>query len=213
MKPFVFQHGQGPWPEGLTLLHAYAIADLSRNPELAELIAGVRAATEGDPLTHIGDDWFHITLYQLSEKPAAQITQVERQAIVGELERGLRDVEPFSITVGSILPYATGLIFDLSPDEPLNTLRATVTRAFEAALGSEATTYKTGVLHLTESYATQEVDLDHFHDIHRRVRRVRPSHAPLRIDSIELVDVTANAEKKTITWESVAPRIPLGSDR
>ncbi|WP_043267186.1 2'-5' RNA ligase family protein [Streptomyces sp. CT34] len=174
-------------------------------------IAGVRAATEGDPLTHVGHDWFHITLYQLSEKPAEQITQVERQAIVSELEKHLQEVEPFSITVGSILPYATGLIFDLSPDEPLNALRTTVTRAFEAARGV-ATTYKTGVLHLTESYATQEVDLDHFHDIHRRVRRVRPSHAPLLVDAIELVNVTAVLAEKTITWDSLA-RIPLGANR
>lgn len=210
MKPFVFQHGQGPWPHGLTLLHAYVVADLSRNPELAALIAGVRAATEGDPLTHVEDDWFHITLYQLSEKPAAQITQPERQAIVDALEKHLREVESFSITVGSILPYPTGLIFDLSPDEPLNALRTTVTRAFEAARGSEATTYNTGVLHLSESYANQEVDIDHFHDIQRRLRRVRPSHAPLHVEAVELVDVTAGIDKKTITWESLA-RVPLES--
>ncbi|MEV8529915.1 hypothetical protein AB0451_38485 [Streptomyces sp. NPDC052000] len=122
-----------------------------------------------------------------------------------------------TLTVGSILPYATGLIFDLSPDEPLNALRTTVTRAFEAttvtrafeaARGRDATTYKTGVLRLAESYATQEVDLD---DFHRRVRRVRPSHAPLRIDTVELVDVVARLAEKTITWDSLA-RIPLGAN-
>ncbi|MFI7104121.1 2'-5' RNA ligase family protein [Streptomyces sp. NPDC050161] len=211
MIPFAFEHGQGPWTEGLTLLHAYAIADLNRNPELAELVAGVRAATAGDPLSHVGDDWFHITLYQLSEKPAEQITPSERKAIINELERHLQNVEPFSITVGSILPYPTGLIFDLSPDEPLNALRTTVTRAFTAARGGKATTYKTGVLHLTESYATAKVTLEHCHAIHRRVRRVRPSHAPLRVDAVELVDVTAGLTEKTITWDSLA-RIPLGTN-
>lgn len=53
-----------------------------------------------------------------------------------------------------------------------------------------------------------EVDLDHYHQIHRRVRRVRPSHAPLLIDAVALVDVVANDAEKTITWETLAT-IPL----
>jgi hypothetical protein len=97
-----------------------------------------------------------------------------------------------------------GLIFDLGPDEPLNELRTAVTRAFEVVLGAAATTYETGVLRLTESYATAEAELDH--QIHRRVRRVRPSHAPRRVDAVALVDVVANDVEKTITWET----IPLG---
>ncbi|MGW3660358.1 hypothetical protein ACWD6R_34040 [Streptomyces sp. NPDC005151] len=99
-----------------------------------------------------------------------------------------------------------GLSFDLGPDEPLNELRTAATRAFEVMLGAAATTYETGVLHLTESYATAEVELDHYHQIHRRVRRVRLSHAPRRVDAVALVDVMANDVEKTITWET----IPLG---
>ncbi|MFJ9033248.1 hypothetical protein ACIRQP_32990 [Streptomyces sp. NPDC102274] len=38
------------------------------------------------------------------------------------------------------------------------------------------------------------------------------SRAPLRIEAVELFDVTANAEEKTITWEPIAPPIPLGAD-
>ncbi|WP_371792906.1 hypothetical protein OG285_31715 [Streptomyces sp. NBC_01471] len=66
------------------------------------------------------------------------------------------------------------------------------------------------MLHLTESYATAEVDLDHYHQIHRRVRRVRPRHAPLRVDTVALVDVVANDAEKTVTWDTLA-MIPLGS--
>ncbi|MFE2038225.1 hypothetical protein ACFXBB_34350 [Streptomyces scopuliridis] len=99
-----------------------------------------------------------------------------------------------------------GLIFDLGPDEPLNELRTAATRAFEVVLGAAATTYETGVLHLPDSYAAAEVELDHYHQIHRRVRRVRPSHAPLRVDAVALVDVAANDVEKTVTWET----IPLG---
>jgi len=73
--------------------------------------------------------------------------------------------------------------------------------------GSDATSYDTGVLHPTESYATAEATLGHFHQIHR-VRRVRPSRAPLYVDSVRLVDVTADSEAETITWDHLAA-IPL----
>ncbi|MFD4258660.1 2'-5' RNA ligase family protein [Streptomyces sp. NPDC058534] len=213
MKPFTFQHGQNLWGNGLSLLHAYVTVDLGRHPELTELIHGVRTATKDDPLTHIRDEWFHITLYQLSQKPASEILDAERHSLVAELTRQMQAIAPFTITVGSPLAYGTGLIFDLGPDEPLNELRAAATRAFEVVRGPDATTYDTGILHLTESYATSEVALEHYHQIHRRVRRVRPSHAPLHIDSIELVDVSASASEKTITWKPVAPPIPLGTGR
>src|SRR5687768_384004 len=41
---------------------------------------------------------------------------------------------------------------------------------------------------------------------------MRPSHAPLYIDAVHLVDVTADKENKSITWDHLA-RIPLGADR
>lgn len=208
MKPFVFQQGQDSWVKG-SLLHVYVTVDLGRNPELADLVRGVRAATAGDPLTHVGDEWLHITLYQLSQKPAAEIPDDVRRALAAELARQLRPVEPFTVTVGSPLAYGTGIIFDLGPDEPLNALRTATTGAFETVFGKDATAYDTGVPHLTESYATDEVTLEHFHQIHRRLRRVRPSHAPLRIEAVELVDVTADPAQKTITWEPAAPPIPL----
>ncbi|WP_030017928.1 2'-5' RNA ligase family protein [Streptomyces monomycini] len=212
MKPIAFRQGQDLWAEGDTpsLLHAYIVVDLGRYPDLADLIRGVRTATKDDPLAHVGDPWFHITLYQLSQKGAAEVSEAERHALIEALSAEMRSIEPFTVTVGSALPYGSGIIFDLSPDEPLNALRAATTRAFEAVLGADATSYDTAVLHLTESYATAEVTLEHFHQIHRRVRRVRPSHAPLHIDTVELVDVTADTEAKTITWAPVAAPISLG---
>lgn len=214
MKPFTFQQGKDQWEQARasSLAHAYVPVDLGQNPELAELVHGVRAATKDDPIAHVGDEWLHITLYQLSSKPAADVTTAERQALTAELDRQMQGIAPFTITVGSTLAYGTGLIFDLGPDEPLNELRTAATRAFEVAFGSAATEYETGVLHLTESYATAEVDLDHYHQIHRRVRRVRPSHAPLRVDTVALVDVVANDADQTITWKTWES-IPLGGTR
>lgn len=143
MKSFTFQWGTEPWKEGTapSLLHVYVPVALGRNPELAELVHGVRAATKGDPLTHVGDEWLHITIYQLSSQPAAEIQEAERQALATELTRQMKTVAPFTITVGSTLAYGTGLIFDLGPDEPLNELRTAATRAFEVVFGSGATEY------------------------------------------------------------------------
>ncbi|KPI02967.1 hypothetical protein OK074_5117 [Actinobacteria bacterium OK074] len=206
MKPFTFQQGTGTWEAGTapSLVHAYVPVDLGANPELADLVRGIRTTTKDDPLTHVGDEWFHITLYQLSAKPAAEVTDAERHALAAELTRQMENVAPFTLTVGSPLVYGTGIIFDLGPDEPLNQLRTAATRAFEIVLGTEATSYDTGVLHLTESYATAEVDAEHYRQLHRRVRRVRPSHAPLHVDTVALVDVVANDAEKTITWQTLA---------
>lgn len=214
MKPFTFQQGKGLWEAGRTpsLLHAYVTVDLGRNPELAELIRGVRSATQDDPLTHVGDEWFHITLYQLSSRAARDVTEAERQALVTELAKQMHSIAPFTITAGSPLAYPTGILFDLGPDEPLDVLGAAVARAFAVVFGEDATVYDPGVKHLTGAYANDEVALEHFHQIHRRVRRVRPSHAPLDVDSVRLVDVTADSEAKTITWKDLA-KIPLGPSR
>lgn len=45
----------------------------------------------------------------------------------------------------------------------------------------------------------------------RLLRRVRPSHAPLHINTVHLVDVTAQtgSESKTVTWDHLAT-ITLG---
>ncbi len=48
----------------------------------------------------------------------------------------------------------------------------------------------------------------------RILRRVRPSHAPLHINAVHLVDVTAQTgeQSKTVTWERLAT-IPLGGQK
>ena len=204
MEPFVFKHGQGLWDAG-TLLHVYVVADLDRDREFAALVNGVRAATADDPLTHVGDEWLHVTLYQI-DRPATQIPQSQREALAEALRRHLAHVEPFTLTVGSALSTLSGIIFDLGPDEPINALQAAVAGAIEGVQGPTATSYATGVAHLTESYCHAPASSD---QIQRRVRRVRPSHAPLHVDAVHLVDVRADPQAKTITWDTLA-EIRLG---
>jgi hypothetical protein len=98
------------------------------------------------------------------------------------------------------------VICDLSPDDGIADLHRRVRSVFRAVRGEVACQYEWGVQHLTIGYAHGEADSD---EAQRRLRRVRPSHAPLHIDEVHLVDVRADQEKRRITWERVA-RVPLG---
>ncbi|MFD7861326.1 hypothetical protein [Streptomyces sp. NPDC059783] len=102
------------------------------------------------------------------------------------------------------------MIADVHPDGPLDTLHTTVRVAIQAVRGRHATGYPTKVAHLTLGYAAEECDSG---QVQRKLRNgVRPGHAPMRVDAVHLVDVTANAAAKTITWDHVAT-IPLGAGR
>ncbi|WP_181810979.1 2'-5' RNA ligase family protein [Streptomyces ipomoeae] len=159
------------------------------------------------PITCVEDRWLHITVDQITDRVGAEITPPERDALVAELGKRLVDVEPFEIMIGSLESYATGGIADVHPDEPLNDLHTTVRAAIQAVRGPNATGYPTKVPHLTLGYAAEECDSD---QVQRKLRNgVRPGHAPMRVDAVHLVDVTADAQAKTITWEHVAS-IPLG---
>ncbi|MFD7861330.1 2'-5' RNA ligase family protein [Streptomyces sp. NPDC059783] len=207
MKPFVFQHAQNVWPEGETLLHVY-IAPSDQDRELAALVERGRVALRGFPITCVEDRWLHITVDQITDRVGAAISPAERQTLVDELGKRLAGVEPFDILIGSLESYATGVIADVHPDEPLNELHTVIRAAIQAVRGPHATGYPTKVPHLTIGYAAEECDSD---QVQRKLRNeVRPGHAPMRVDAVHLVDVTADAQAKTITWDHVAT-IPLGA--
>lgn len=207
MKPFVFQHAQDVWPEGETLLHVY-LTPHDQDRELAALVARGRAILREFPITCVEDRWLHITVDQITDRVGAEIAPAERDALVAELGKRLADIEPFDIVIGSLESYATGVIADVHPDEPLNDLHTTVRAAIQTVRGPNATGYPTKVPHLTLGYAAEECDSD---QVQRKLRNgVRPGHAPMRVDAVHLVDVTADAQAKTITWDHVA-MIPLGA--
>ncbi|MFE7130807.1 2'-5' RNA ligase family protein [Streptomyces sp. NPDC057638] len=208
MKPFVFQQAEDVWPEGETLLHVY-IAPSDQDRELTALVKRGREALRGFPITCVEERWLHITVDQITDRVGAAIPPAERQLLVAELEKQIAVVAPFDIMVGSLMSYATGVIADVHPDEPLNGLHTVVRAAIQTVRGSHATGYPTKVPHLTIGYATEECDSD---QVQRKLRNeVRPGHAPMRVDAVHLVDVTADTQAKTITWEHVAT-IPLGAN-
>jgi tetratricopeptide (TPR) repeat protein len=203
-----FMHGSEQWSDGLELLHVYALVDLERNPQLAQLIAAQRAALADFPLAFVEDQWLNITLAQIVGHSADSLSAAQREELVSGLTGRLRDMEPVTVMVGSCLSYRTGTIYDLSAAGGLVEVGQQVRQVVEEVFGPEAGAYDTGVLHLAHAYATGEADSD---QVQRKLRRVEPGHAPLAIDAVHLVNVRADNQNKTITWGQPLARIPLGA--
>jgi hypothetical protein len=159
---------------------------------------------EALPITPVEPRWLHITIDQVS-RTAHSISQAERVKPVAEVADRVTGVAPFTITIGSLLSYHSGVIADLHPDRELAALHAAARDGIRAALGDDACRYVRGLQHLTTAYANANADSD---AAQRILRRVRPSHARLHIGAVHLVDVTADTEAKTVTWDHLST-IPL----
>lgn len=155
MKPFEFKAGAQPWQTG-TLLHWYVEVDWAdpRHQPLSDLVTKSNQALleAGFPITPVEPKWLHITVDQISV-PADAITTEQRDTLVEEVSAQLGSVEPFTVTVGSLLSYHSGVIADLAPDEALAALHTAARAGTQAALGDEACRYQWGLQHLTTAYA------------------------------------------------------------
>ncbi|MER6086752.1 2'-5' RNA ligase family protein [Streptomyces bluensis] len=209
MRAFNFKQGKAPWESG-TLLHWYLQVDWKdpRHDTLAQLVTDSNQTLldAAFPITPVEHCWLHITVDQIS-KPAHLIGQAERDKLVAEVSHRVATIEPFTVMIGSVLSYSSGCIADTHPDHQLAALHAAARDATRATLGDAACQYEFGIQHLTTAYAYAEADSD---AAQRLLRRVRPSHAPLHINAVHLVDVTADPQAKTITWEDLT-RVPLGT--
>nr|WP_269328558.1 2'-5' RNA ligase family protein [Kineosporia babensis] len=143
----------------------------------------------GFPIATVPDHAMRITLAKVGDAPAAQVTADERTGLLKALGEQLKAVEPFQITAGSPLAYATGALCDLE-DEPLQALITVIRSAIRELRGPEADTFHPGVTHLTLGYAYDEASTD---ELARKLRRVRPSHAPLHVDAVHLLEVSTKA--------------------
>jgi hypothetical protein len=207
MKAFTFKRAGVPWPAGMTLLHVYVVADLARNPELAGLVASSRAALDGMPLGHVGDDWLHVTLCQI-RTPADQVDAAGRTAIAREVSLRLAGLKPFQVSVGSPFGAPTGVLFEIAEGAgALDDVRRKVAAGAAAACGLDAVDGHTSSLHMSESYARADADDE---EIARRLAPLRDTYAPLRVDRVELVDVAIRQEDKAVGWTQVAA-IGLGA--
>jgi hypothetical protein len=205
VEPFVFKNGSDRWADGVTVTYVFAVPDLTSNERLAALVHESQKALAHLPLTPASDNWLHITIDQVTGVVGRDITPVERENLATALTAELAHADPFSITAGSMLSYASGVICDLSPDDGLIDLHGRVRSVIEAVFPSRECRYVWGAQHMAISYCHGNADSD---EVQRLLRRVRPSHAPLSIEELRLVDVHADHEGYQITWSDEV-RIPL----
>ena len=205
MKPFKFRPAQGPWSTGASWLFVAVRPDLGRDSGLAVLLQGCREAMAGFPITPVPDDGLRGTLAQVCDRPAAQIDDDGRAALLAGLRTGLKAVDPFTISAGSPLAYATGALCDLE-DEPLQDLIGVLRPVIRGLRGPAADTFHPGVTHLTLGYAYDEASTD---DLARRLRRVRPSRARIHVDTVHLLEVTADPQARAFRLKT-AGAVPLG---
>ncbi|GAB6902055.1 2'-5' RNA ligase family protein [Kineosporia succinea] len=185
MKPFVFRPAQGPWSSDVSWLFVCLLPDVTRDAALGELLAGCREAMRGFPIATVPDGELRVTLAQVGDATADRIDPAQRAALLEGLRERLAGQQPFEITAGSPLAYATGALLDLE-DEPLQELIGTLRAAIRELRGEAAGTFHPGVTHMTLGYAHGEASTD---ELARKLRRVRPSHARMRVDSVHLLEV------------------------
>ncbi len=199
MKPF--PSGDLIWPAGQTRLHVYLLPELAVDSALGELVAGCRAAMAGYPVAAVADPWLHITVQMITGRPAQEIGQTQRAALRTELAAHLADLPSFTLIAGSPLAGRSGVILDLSPDKPFREIHERTRAAICDVLGPGSLDYDAFPAHLALAYATGHADSDF---LQSALRRVRPSHAPVTISAVHVVDVDQDARRHQYRWIPVA---------
>jgi len=200
------------WPAGVTRLHVYLLPDLTVDAGLAGLLSRCRAVLDTVPfVAAVPDPWLHATVQMITGRAAAQISTHERQRLVAALTAALADVPACSLTVGSVMASASGVVADMDgdlPGEPFHEIYLRCRQAIADALGPDAIAYETLPPHLTLGYGIAPGDSGTVQSALRR--QVRPSHATMTVRQVHLLDVVQDADRSQYRWTPVA-RIPLGA--
>ncbi len=215
MERFVPKFQGEDWPAGgARVVHVYAVPDLAAHPELAQLVAACHEAMAAFPVTPMVGT-LHCTVEMIADTTSDKITSAEREALVDALHRHLVGTGPVQVTVGSPVANKAGGYLDCYPDDELVALRRHVRDAIQEVRGPGALVHVGGRPHLSLGYAFDTASSD---ALQAELRRISPSHAPLRIASVELLDVLWCQQPRPgsgpaweLSWEPVAS-IPLCGD-
>jgi hypothetical protein len=108
----------------------------------------------------------------------------------------------------------TGAVLDTHPDQGLVALRNLVRRALWEARDTSAIAHEGGRAHASMAYAFDHADSD---PLQSALRRISPSHAPLTVSRLHLLDVRWTAHPRAdggvrweMDWDPVAV-LPLGT--
>ncbi|MEU8924640.1 2'-5' RNA ligase family protein [Kitasatospora sp. NPDC048545] len=214
MEKFVPQFQGSPWPDGARVLHVYAVPDLRVDLPLARLVGECHKAMLPFPITPIGDGTLHCTLEMVADTTADKITAEERDVLLRALRKHLDTASPLEITAGSPVANRAGAFLDLSPDDGLVDLRERVRAAIREVRGPGALLHDGGRPHISLGYAWATASSD---ELHTALRRISPSHAPVRVTGVQLLDVQFQRRPRPngetaweLSWEPVA-ELPLAN--
>ncbi|MEV6927056.1 2'-5' RNA ligase family protein [Dactylosporangium sp. NPDC051485] len=196
--------------------HVYVLPDLHRDQALAGLIGKARTVMAGYPaIAAVPDAWLHATVQMVTGRAGDDITTGQREALTAAVQHRLGGVAPFTVTAGSALANRSGVVLDLDgdePDEPWTALSSGVRDAITDVFGPGSTDYDPGPPHITLGYAHGPADSGEVQSALRRT--VRPSHAPLHVDAVWVLDVIQDPARSEYRWRQPVARIPLhGSAR
>ncbi|MGK4581760.1 2'-5' RNA ligase family protein [Kitasatospora sp. HPMI-4] len=210
MQKFVPSFQGAPWPDGARVLHVYARPNRSE-PALARLLAACTEAMAPYPITAQAE-LLHCTIEMVADTTSDTITGPDRTALTAALNRHLAGTAPLQLTAGSPIANRAGALLDLHPDDELLALRERVREAIRETRGPGALLHHGGRPHITLGYAWDHSDSD---SLQSALRRICPSHVPLTISAVELLDVTWSQQPRpggqsgwTMSWTPVAT-IPL----
>lgn len=210
-------HFQGkPWVDGMEVIHAYLLPRVGIDDELLALAHAFRPALLDYPIdpaypAQAGDPGeLHVTIEMVADAPTAEISREEQQALVNALHKELADVAPFDTEVGPPIGNIAGAVLDVWPDDQAVVLQERVRAAIRTTRGDAALQHVGGRLHMSLGYSYDAANSD---PLNSQLRAITPRRAPLRVDTVHLLNVHFAIAPDTggwrMTWEPLA-EIPLG---
>lgn len=194
------------WPDG-PYLQVCVLPDLDRDKALNTLIDGAQDVLDDFAgIALVPREWLHVTVQACLHQPAAAIPAEDRTRLAHNLAAVLSELPAFTVHAGSLLAGSAGVVLDMSPDGEIDVLYDRVREVMREALGPQAAAKNSRPAHMAVGYCRSSEDSG---IIGTRLRRdVRPSHAPMTVDAVHLVEVTPDPERCQFSWTPVL-RIPL----
>lgn len=140
---------------------------------------------EGLPILPAPDEYLHVTLEVVAARYSDEVTATERIALIGALQDALADVDAFTLQLSSPLAGRAGGLSDVHPDGEIDALHAVVRTAVQQAVPSDYD-YVVPPVHMSTGYSHSVGSSDR---LQSALRRIRPSHAPMTVAGVQLVDV------------------------
>ena len=196
-----------------TKWHVYALPNLERDTELAQLIATAQAVTEkASPgcVVPVEPAWLHTTVHMI-DRPAASLTGREVSEFALSLAHEFARIPPFTLTARTPIATMGGLLLDLDgdrPGEPWQRVSDVVGETIVAHYGPHARRDGKIPPHMSLGYAALQIDSG---IVQSALHHARLYPAAFTIDELHILEVHQHATEHRYTWNTTtAIPIPLG---